>query len=320
MKQRLFLFILFIPFWHGMDAQISFGQLDREYFEQQLPRYQTWLEAKGIADAFKVYEIVVEAKALTLILVSTDANPDVAKARWTELQHSFEKAGNGQLSHRLFTRFCQLMEIPLEMGVIELYNEITLDKVPCFYRGIFFEDGQLQTEVVPCMNQSAAVQLDPLELNLDSPAAKTLVGKKGLNRQLETHIREMVDDHFTSQPKAKVVYLTAGGDLLRFEVTDLQREVLTDEANPMLARLLNTFGLGLDWVKREFLTFYIRSATNEEGELEIQVEINGKYGSGFHRPRRNAYIDMEPEFESYLAKYADVFAQKIRDHLIGKRP
>lgn len=110
------------------------------------------------------------------------------------------------------------------------------------------------------------------------------------------------------------------GDVLRFEITDLCREVLIDEANPLLCQILRTFGNDCNFVKRELLTFTIAHRTTAAG-FNLHLEIDGKYGSGFYENvRRGGYLNMEIDFDDYLERYADQIKEEFKRVLINGKP
>ena len=102
-------------------------------------------------------------------------------------------------------------------------------------------------------------------------------------------------------------------DVLRFRATDLCREVLTDAANPTLAKILNNFGLGVNWVKREKLDILIAYEELPKG-FKLTITIDGKYGSGlYNQVGRGGYYSMEGDFDEYLENYADAFKELVRE-------
>lgn len=104
-------------------------------------------------------------------------------------------------------------------------------------------------------------------------------------------------------------------DYLRFQVSNLCREVLTDEQNPIVCRWLRTFGYDCNWIKRELLTFTVIYIPTDTG-FQLNITLEGKVGSGYYEDiRRDGYMDMEVDFKSYLEEYADIIAQEIKDYL-----
>lgn len=315
----LFPFYLLFILNLNIDAQsIQFNDQDSIYFERQIPRYSKWLKHRGFGNLLEAYEIDTDSNQVTLVLKSKLVDADSTLWAWNKLEHSYALKNAASIEERLFSRFCQLMEVPDSMAVIEIYNAIGPGLVPCFYRGIYFDQGRLKTISDYCMNKHSIVEIEDFKLRPEikqgSSTLESVPKEKLTEFNLQKEIRSFLIDYFQKEKNAEIDFLNPRGSLLLCEVKNIRREVLSDEANPVLAKFLNLFGYELDWVKREFLTIEV-FVQLEEDKTIITIDLNGKYGSGFHTPRRNAYLDMEPEFEDYIANYASKMAEKIKLYL-----
>lgn len=294
--------------------QSFFTKADDAYFQQQRPRYQKWLEAQGFDELLTIYEINTDSNQVNLILETVPTDADTARAAWERLKSDVQTELHQSLEVYLFNHFCHLMEVTEDSAVIEIYNTIS-DQQPCFIKAIYFKE-RFRVEDIFCKNKVDSVLIDHFDLSRfstqQSAAIKALPKAKRAPYQLKTAIQQFFQNHYEN---ADINWRHERDQLLKCQVKELRREVLTDEANPLLAEVLQWFGYEVDWVKRELLTITVDYQLHEEG-IQLMVEINGKYGSGFHRPRRNAYIDMEPEFEEYLSHYTEIITQEIKNHLI----
>ncbi len=117
------------------------------------------------------------------------------------------------------------------------------------------------------------------------------------------------------------VELLENGELLRFEVIDLCKEVLIDEReNGIICSWLRRLGFPCNWIKRELLIFTIKYAPTSTG-INLNIEIDGKFGSGLYKNvRRGGYHSMEVDFDDYLERYTAKFVVDLKKALLyGKR-
>lgn len=143
--------------------------------------------------------------------------------------------------------------------------------------------------------------------------------RKTVYEKIHSYAKQKYERKTCDQRNPKLRLLESEG-VLRFEITDLCREVLTDEANPLLCKILRNFGYDCNWVKRELLIFTVIQRETPTG-FQLHLEIDGKYGSGFYENvRRGGYLSMEIDFDDYLERYADQFKEEIRRLLTNGKP
>ncbi len=105
------------------------------------------------------------------------------------------------------------------------------------------------------------------------------------------------------------------GDVLQFEVTDLCREVLSSETNPLICDWLSRMGRPCNWIKREMLIYTVSYETTPEG-FRLTLDLDGRVGSGFFdRVGRRGYLNMEVDFDDELSRYADKIKREFRLYL-----
>ena len=111
-------------------------------------------------------------------------------------------------------------------------------------------------------------------------------------------------------------------ETLRFEIKDLDREVLTDAEQPYWCQLIKKMGFAdCNWVRREMLAFKVTHKTLPTGGFRLGITIDGKVGSGYYdKIRDNAYKPMTTDFNDYLERYAERFRLELRNYLLTGRP
>ena len=108
------------------------------------------------------------------------------------------------------------------------------------------------------------------------------------------------------------------GNLMRFEVTDLCKEVLKDESNNTICDFLSKYVKPCNWIKREKLTFSF-TYQPREGSFILKCEVEGKVGSGFYdQVGRGGYLDMEIDFDGSLKDYADKLQYELKNAILGQ--
>ncbi len=295
---------------------------DIAFFEKQKELYQKWLEHTGLAPTLSVEAIDVSKDRLSLYLKLPYQEVDSIIAAWDVVKSTFEKTHAITLEQQLFYKLVQLMEVRQGRVDVQVYDTYDLRKEPLFFRGIYFDadSGKVLVSTSDPKSEIRKIVFAPVNLRgMKKPSIEQL--RQRMSRQV-------VFDKILSYAKNRYEYtpcedrnpqlsVLETGEVLRFEVQDLCREVLTDAANPLLCQMLNPLGLDCNWVKRELLNFIITYELLQNG-VQLTIEIDGKFGSGFYgRIERGGYIamDQEPDLYEYLERYADIFSEAIKAEL-----
>lgn len=313
--KALFSFIHMVLLLSSATAQIEDLTHDREFFEKQKMEYQRWLNHAGIGSTLQVYAIEVEPQRLSLYLAFPYEDLDSIMVAWQKLKTTFEKERPITLEQELFYKMVHMMEIRQSLANIQIHDTYDMRLEPLFSRSIYFEGNNVKVETSDPKSKIRELIIQPQDMSgLKKMSAETF--QKQFNRQtvydkIQQYAKQKYERKYCDQryPKFR---LLEHGDVLRFEITDLCREVLVDEANPLLCQVLSNFGYGCNWIKRELLTFKVvhREAP---GGFGLYIEIDGKYGSGFYETvRRGGYLNMEIDFDDYLERYADQLKEEFK--------
>lgn len=327
MKSLIYtLFTIFISL-PSLFAQTQTEDLsaDTLFFQEQAKRYQAWLDRTGFGAVLKVQDVSVDT-SLSLYLAFPQEEPDSCSAQWQQLKADFEKEQSLTLEQHLFYQLLHIMEVPQEVANIQMYNTYDLAKNYCFFNAIYFEEGAVKIHTETCRAKQMEINVSPYNLDGIRELSTLEFTQTYKKSSIYEAIMNYAQQRYTKKNcdlRSPEVRELERGELLRFEVIDLCKEVLEDEEDSKICEVLRYFGHPCNWIKREKLEYTISLEQQEEGFL-LLVGLTGKYGSGYYKKvRRGAYQDMEPDFEAYLDAYADQMKlefQKVISNLKAIKP
>jgi hypothetical protein len=319
MKKLLLSLLLLSLLHHSASAQIEDLTKDSAFFQKQAQLYQRWLDHSGLGKLLKVHTIEVKPQELSLYLAFPFENIDSVVTAWKLLKTGYESSHPVTLEQELFYKMVNMMEVHQSLANVQLYDTYNPRKEPLFFRGISFVDGWVYVEepkikFVPD-NITEEIFLKPADFkNMKTWSVQDFQQKydrQTVYNKIYECARQRFERKVCDQRNPKV-RLLENQEVLRFEVVDLCREVLTDEANPTLCRILRAAGFDCNWVKREMLIFEITHRETPTG-FQLKIELDGKYGSGLYETvRRGGYLSMEIDFDDYLERYSDGFREYLR--------
>ena len=315
MKKLLLTLITLSLLHYSASAQIDDLTKDSEFFQKQAQLYQRWLDHSGLGNMLRVQTVEVKPQELSLYLEFPFENIDSVATAWKVLKTAYDRTHSITLEQELFYKLVNLMEVRQSLANVQLYDTYDLRKEPLFFRGIRFVDGRVLVEESNARSKIEEISLQPADFKNMKTWSVQDFRQKYDRQTVYNKILECARLRFerkacdTRYPKLR---LLENQDVLRFEVVDLCREVLTDEANPTLCRILRSVGFDCNWVKREMLTFEITYRETSTG-FQIKIDLDGKYGSGLYETvRRGGYLSMEIDFDDYLERYSDGFREYLR--------
>jgi hypothetical protein len=293
-------------------AQVEDLRQDLTFFTQQQTVYQRWLDQAGFGEVLHVKDIDVEEQRISLYLGFEFHDIDSIVRGWEVLKADFEASHAITLEQQLFYKATSLMEVRQSRIDVQIYDTYDLRKEPLFFRGIYFEDGEVKVEA---SNPRAKIR----EVFFDASDFQERGAKGDFQKDYDARrVFELIYEYATDKygnpncpdRKAKVVPLERSKRTLRFEVVDLCLEVLQDEG--VLCPMLRRMGFECNWAKRELLTFTITHIETTDG-FQLNITLDGKYGpSIYENVRRGGYMNMEFDFDEELDRYADQFKEEIR--------
>ncbi|MBC7777486.1 MAG: hypothetical protein H7246_18785 [Phycisphaerae bacterium] len=315
--------LLHLAFCCSLSAQTQDLAEDLPFFKTQAIEYQRWLDSTGLGLRLHVDEVKFKKNStseIELHLKINNNNIDSAVSQWSQLRRDFEKVEGRKLEEKLFRVFVHKMEIPPVQGNLQIYvRDHNNMYIPCFYVWIWEENDRIQIEAK--LNECKAKAFD---FEIKSTPIKGAKGRTAdVNRSMLAptvfdiilaYARQRYETSrcYDRYPRIEEVERTEG--TLQFCVTDLCREVLTDESESVCCKTCQLLGISCNDIKRERLTFHFTYLPTASG-YRLNCRLEGKFGSGFYKPRKSGYMDMEPDFEDYLDTYVKNFKNALQDRL-----
>lgn len=312
----------------GLYAQAENLQDDIEFFNSQKKVYQRWLDDSGLGELLSIADLDVKPDRLSLYLKFPFEEINQVMAAWKQLKKDFEAHSTLTLEQALFYKAVHFMEVDQKLVDVQIYDTYDLMKEPLFMRGIHFEAGRVDVEENNPKSKIRKVAIQPIDLKgLKEPSLETLRGRFSKARVFDVildYSRRRFDKQLYKGTdcagRFPYLRLLEQGEVLRFETTDLCREVIKDAQNPYVCSILQQFGRACNWIRREKLEFIITHTPTDQGFI-LGVEIDGKYGSGrYDQVPRGGYYSMEVDFDDYLTDYADEMATIFRKVVVNLKP
>ncbi len=309
------LFLLFLATPTLLNAQIldTFYPEDDRFFQKKADEYQKWLQQTHLGNTLRVEMVRLKKHdtELELILLLKTLDVDSAIGMWQQLKRDFSAASAGQtLEAELFRVFVHKMEIPAIQGNVQLYVATPSGSHnKCFYLGIWEENTQLQLDerLSPCKASPANVFIKPIVLK------KTVKGKTIETTQKWTS-KDVFDKTIAfayrweqvtcAERYPKISDIEQTGARLKFTVSDLCQVVLTTETRSLWCDFVTACGGTCNDTRRERLEFDLEYIADEN---RLHCNVLGKFGSGVYRPRKDGWLNMEPDFADYLEDFIKKF-------------
>ncbi|GAB5555551.1 MAG: hypothetical protein Sapg2KO_51420 [Saprospiraceae bacterium] len=294
---------------------------DKIFFEEQAKSYNQWLQSTGLGSLLSVKEIEVESNTLSIYLAFPDEEINFVVNAWNKLKTEFELNVSMTLEQQLFYKALHYMQVEQEQMDLQLYDTYDLAKTPLFFRGIYFAEGQVKVEEDNPKSVIREVSIPKPPLTSNSNVAEVQL-KQDLSKELVFRKILQQANIFYSEEDKKVngripVFRPLGElDQLRFEISDLTSEVVTDQRQSFFCSLIRRLDYPCNWSPREVLTYTI--SYEDKGEaLALKIEIDGRLGSGVYaNARRRSYISLDVEHYPQLEAYAEQMRELIYSWLI----
>lgn len=299
-------------------AQVENLQDDEVFFVQKKDDYQRWLDETGLGRHLRVEDLRVEPERVRLYLGFHASSADTISSIWAVLKATHDASKGLKLEESLLFRMCHLMGLRQQAAVVEVYDTYDLSREPLFFRGIYFDGERVQVkESNPRGAQVRLIAFKASDIKVRRDA-KADFSRRYTRVEVYNKILKFAREKYARSPcemRYPAVRQIPHDEYLRFEVTDLCREVIKEAENPTVCRWLRAIGYPCNWTTREKLVFtFVYSETTSGFTLHLTLE--GSVGSGFYSEvKRNGYMDMEFDFKRELEEYADAIVHEIRQYL-----
>lgn len=298
---------------------------DIKFFQKKAKLIQLWLHDKNLDKIFSVdkIELAKNGLELELFLVMNSSNLDTAASTWLQLTERFREQ-NQQISieSALYDTFTRFMEIPPSQGNIQIYvPKKEGGYSPCFYVWIWNKDGRTKVEsrINNCRSKPIQIAVNFPQIKQVSTQSEIEIEQDKNGKVVFEKILEFAQEKYEHQP-CKNRYPRVGEKViddysLTFTVTDLCREVLTDEKISLWCNFVELWWGNCNDMRRERLEFTFYYFLSPQG-YRLSGMVTGKFGSGVYKPRISGYMDMEPDFEEdFLVPYVIKFQNELQEYL-----
>ncbi|MEQ1744064.1 MAG: hypothetical protein ABMA02_01445 [Saprospiraceae bacterium] len=292
---------------------------DTAFFQQQKILYQHWLDRTGLGGHLRVQDLRVEPQHVRLYLGFHSTDTDSIADIWRQIKAAHEAQPGPTFEEALFFRMTNLMGLRQQAAVVEVYDTYDMSRETLFFRGIHFQNGRL---IVEENNPKGAlprlITINPADIKTGSRAGKAAVAKAYTKDRVFEQVMLFVQQKYAKSPcdlRHPAVRPKPHEDYLRFDVSDLCREVVKEAENPTICRWLGYLGYNCNWTTRELLSFTFIYVPNADG-FTLHLTLEGRVGSGYYdNVKRSGYMDMELDFKEELETYADAIVLEIKNHL-----
>ncbi len=297
-------------------AQNSLLQ-DSLFFKSQAVIYQKWLEQSGLSSLVSVSDVAIKPQSIEVILIGNTSDYRDFWSYWKQWSLDFRTEKTISLEQQLFYKLHHMMDVEQEQITLNVY-----DRLPGFCHRIYisFSNGKVQVRRQSCRAKERDIEVSPASFygmkDISYEQIKKQYNKFAVFNAILTYAEGKYRKSKCEMRYPEVTLLEKE-DVLRFVVTDLCKEVLKDETDPFICKVLRRFGHQCNWIKREKLEFLITYQTLPEG-IKIGVEIDGKYGSGYYENvKRGGYHLMDIDFDEYLEDYADQMKNEFKKVILN---
>ena len=301
------------------------SELGKEWqYSTRLPEYQQWLQEAGSGSALQTHSIEVHNGMLHLFVEFTYDKIDSTMAAWETMKQRFEYSKGFNLEQQLFFTACNLLKVPPYLLTVKLINKQREER---FYYTIGYDmnNREVQLKAPPLNFKAANMVIDvgsvknrPLIINTSYDLTSIEAVYATILEMARNNYAAKIDiqNKVYGKDLAYFGYLPGNEDVLHFSVVGLRQEILKEEDNIWIGKMLNwLFNTQYyDWRKVENIQFTITCKILSKRKMRIDCNIEGRYGSGVYRTTEwRKCIPMEPEFGWYVQKYSDDFKNQIYD-------
>lgn len=307
---------LYLP----LNAQREDLTRDRDFFNKQAILYQKWLDHSGLGKTLHVKTVETDPQQVALYLAFPYEKADSVQAVWNRLKKDFDAQNTGMdLERTLFYKMLSLMELRQSVANVQIYDTYDTREEPCFFRGIFVKEGAFHVDSTGCRSKNLDIYLSPNDLRSARKPSNGAFQKQYTQQYVFDKIHQYAKQRYERTAcigrYPQVSPPQIDGSIMRFEVTDLCKEVVKNAENSTICAFLNKYVKPCNWIQREKLTFtFVYQA--KENAFQLKCTLEGKVGSGYYdEVGRGGYLDMEIDFDGYLTDYANKLQYELKDIL-----
>ena len=334
MKNLVF-FCLFL-YWFPLVVHSESTDLekDKAFFKEVSTSYTKWIKANFPPNTIQLYSTCKQDQncpvdyqkgkyVLFIELVYAKGEKlEIAKAKWENIKKSFEeeKKNGFTFEEILFYKMLEVYDLKKEEARIEFYDTYDSNLKPELEGFIEHDGNKVNPQIIKYRNIEKVVSLPKIKgfskkstEQIDITIQKS---REDVYKRIETFIKQKLEKKKCENRNPKVEVIDSEENL-EIEATELCKEVFSQDSDHALAKIINTvFKSNVNWNKRERLKLIFKYIVDSKtGVRNLSVNVNGKYGDGFFKPREKGYHNMEPEFIEVLEHYVNVLKEELKREL-----
>ncbi len=307
---KAFLTSILLLFWIN-----GYSQLVNDSTIQKLHKQ---LEETGISQVIK-YRNFVKQKGIYRIQFDFRSD-DAAKNNqlWQMLKNDFYKEKNIDIRQYLYFYCINIFKIEQPENVLLEIRQSYINEDCPFIQYYYNEKTKqyLGDEKICMAEYSDNVSFDALEFfdkkTIRKKPSKT---RNAYYNMLNSHFRELYSKGGFRKHSKEAKFSSSyrkGDAILKFEVKDLQKEVLTHAGENFVYRILRYFYdeplLPYEYIKVE-ISLELNKSNNQ---MAMKIKVVGGYGSGFYQNKdKHTMNDLDKGFPAYINDYAEEVSNEV---------
>ncbi len=306
-------FLIFLVVLTGAIQRSGYAQknyqLEKGFFESQVPQYEKWLERQNLKPYFEFAKnpLKIGKNYIVLYLILKVAGKDASVNAIDQLNRKYEEETGFPLNEAFFQKAAHLFDLPPEDLRIKVQSIPSKGAPPGISSLLRLKmDSETGIKTVSSFSALRSEVKDTVVIqNYDLPKSALSsadIAIKNLNadrkeNEWSNYLRMKTEAYFKSKAQDAIdSSYPIAVNAFSIVVKNLKHEVI----EPGVLKMLDPY---------EKLTLTIKIFLDDKGSLNIFTKIDGKYGPGLWRPRLKDYHEMDPQYQLNLEAYATKFSK-----------
>lgn len=295
-----------------------------DFYEAARMKYQKWLDGVGIGKGLNAFSYEIRNDTLLLLFVGCRMGPDSAKAYWDRLSVDYAASAKGEaLSAAMFEKIGWYFELPGRRTRLYLTDNDKALPSRCWEARVLPPRGAggapvYEEKKYDCgfKSQDFPVVVGPQDMSGARLPAVAEFTKKMDKKAVFQRLKPWLVARFQKpQPDGGWSHIRFSDEwnTLRFEITDLRKEVIDNAESGWLCEVLCRCRTCLP-VERIDIKITYTALNDGTGGFELNATVSAMYGSGVFKPGEGGWHDLddEPAKKALLKKYGERLMYDIK--------
>jgi len=275
------------------------------------------LTETGISQVIKFKDVIIDEENDIIRVQFWFTNQDAAlnDTLWRMLKSDFKEQKNQDIRKYLYFYSINVFKLPNPKNVLLEIRQSYINEDCPFIQFYFNEDTNAFTgdekEKICMAEWPSEILLNSfIYFDKDFILEKDEIAIEVYYRRIDQHFKTLYEKDGGFEGNSKNAKFTSkyktGDKILKFEVSNLEKEVLYDSGENFVYQILELiYGEEENFVPCESLKFEITLTTKKAtNQMSLNVKILGRYGSGFYKTCNwNKMNDMDNGFPQYMDDY-----------------